>query len=151
MITRRDLLVAVVAICATTTLITLAQSPAKILMRSRVFQWNDLKVESTRAGERRSVFDSPTATLERFESHITTLNPGEAPHAAHKHPEEELMIVREGTLQVIQNGQTNRVEAGGIIFCASNEMHGLRNVGATRATYYVLKFYPHDLPKPDAK
>ncbi len=45
------------------------------------------------------------------------------------------------------NGVTNRVEAGGIIFCASNEMHGMRNIGTNRATYYVFKWYPHDLGK----
>ena len=69
------------------------------------------------------------------------------PHAAHKHPDEELMIIREGTLEAVQNGVTNRVEAGGIIFCASNEMHGLRNIGTNRATYFVLKVWPHDLGK----
>ena len=88
-----------------------------------------------------------TSTLDRLESHITTLNPGEIPHAPHKHPEEELMILKEGTVEVVQNEVTNRVEAGGMIFCASNEMHGLRNVGTNQATYYVLKWYPHDLAK----
>lgn len=151
MITRRDLLVAAVAIAATATFMALAQAPAKPPLRSCVFQWNELKAEPTKVGERRNVCDAPTATLERFESHITTINPGEAPHAPHKHPEEELMILKEGVVEVVQEGRTNRVEAGGIIFCASNEMHGLRNVGSTRATYYVLKFYPHDLPKPEAK
>lgn len=128
-----------------------AQSTAKPLMHSSVFNWDSMKVEPTKTGERRGVFDAPTATLDRFECHITTLNAGEAPHAAHKHPEEELMILKEGVVEVVQNGMTNRVEAGGMIFCASNEMHGLRNVRTTRATYYVLKFYPHDLAKAEAK
>ena len=107
-----------------------------------------MKVETTKTGERRNVFDSPTATLERIECHVTTLNPGESPHAAHHHPEEELMFLKEGTVEEMQNGVTNRVEAGGIIFCASNEEHGMRNTGTNRATYFVLKFYPHDLVKP---
>jgi len=47
----------------------------------------------------------------------------------------------------VQGEQTNIVEAGGIIFEASNELHGLRNIGTNRATYFVLKFYPHDLAK----
>jgi XRE family transcriptional regulator, regulator of sulfur utilization len=147
MITRRDILVAAVVVGATVAVVALAQSAAKPMMHSRVFQWSDMKVEPTKVGERRGVFDAPTTTLENFECHITTLNPGEAPHAAHQHPDEELMIVKEGTLEAVQNGVTNRVEAGGIIFCASNEMHGLRNIGTNRATYFVLKVYPHDLVK----
>jgi mannose-6-phosphate isomerase-like protein (cupin superfamily) len=145
MITRRDLLVAGIAALATAAIVTFAQAPAKPLMGSQVFAWNDLKVETTKVGERRNVFDAPTATLTRLESHITTINPGEAPHAPHQHPEEELMILKEGTVEMVQNGKTNRVEAGGMIFCASNEMHGMRNIGSKPATYYVLKWYPHDL------
>ena len=151
MITRRDFLVAAVAVCATVAIVAFAQTAAKPLMRSRIFQWSEMKVETTKTGERRGVFDAPTPTLERFECHITTLNPGEAPHAAHRHPEEEMMILKEGTLEAVQNNTTNRVEAGGIIFCASNELHGLRNIGTNRATYYVLKWYPHDLAKAELK
>jgi XRE family transcriptional regulator, regulator of sulfur utilization len=129
----------------TAAVLTFAQSIAKPVMHSAIFNWLHLKVEQTKSGERRSVFDSSTATLARLEMHVTTLNPGEAPHAPHGHPEEELMILKEGTVEEMQNGVTNRVEAGGIIFCASNELHGMRNIGTNRATYYVLKIYPHDL------
>ena len=37
--------------------------------------------------------------------------------------------------------------AGGIIFEASNELHGLRNVGTNQAVYYVIKIEPRDLEK----
>jgi quercetin dioxygenase-like cupin family protein len=150
MITRRDFLVAAIAIGATA-VVAFAQTAAKPLMRSRVFQWSEMKVEATKTGERRGVFDDPTPTFAQFECHITTLNPGEAPHPPHRHPEEELMILKEGTLEVVQNDTTNRVEAGGIIFCASNELHGLRNIGTNRAIYYVLKWSPHDLAKAETK
>lgn len=120
-------------------------------MHSTVFDWDSLKVEQTKTGERRAVFDAPTATLDRFECHITTLNPGEAPHAPHRHAEEELMLVKEGTLEVLQNDKTSRVDAGGMIFCASNELHGLRNVGKDRATYYVWKWFPPGLAKTKAE
>ncbi len=151
MITRRDLIVAIVAILGTTAAISIAQVSAKSGLGSSVFHWSELKMERTRAGERRAVFDAPTANLNRFECHITTLNPGEMPHPAHRHAHEELMIVREGTLEAVQNGVTHRVEAGGIIFEGSNDMHSLRNVGANRATYFVLAWYPHDLAETTAK
>ena len=57
------------------------------------------------------------------------------------------MVIKEGTLAAMQNGKTNIVTDGGIIFEASNEEHGLVNVGTNQATYYVFKFSPHDLVK----
>jgi quercetin dioxygenase-like cupin family protein len=151
MITRRDFVVAGISIFATVAIVAFAQTAAKPIMRSRVFNWSDLKIEKTKIGERRAVFDAPTANLSEFECHITTLNPGEMPHAAHRHAHEELMIVKEGTLEATQNSVTNRVEAGGIIFEGSNELHGLRNIGTNRATYFVLAWYPHDLKEAAAK
>jgi uncharacterized cupin superfamily protein len=92
------------------------------------------------------VVDAPTPGLANLEIHITTLNPGQSPHPHHHHVAEELMILREGTLEAMQQGRTNIVQAGGIIFEASNEEHGLRNIGTNPATYYVIKFLPHDAP-----
>lgn len=147
MITRRDLLVAVVSASVVAAGLALAQTAAKPVMHSRVFNWADLKAVPTKQGERRAVFDAPTPTLANFECHITTLNPGESPHPPHHHADEELMIIKEGTMEALQGGQTNLVTTGGIIFEASNEEHGLRNVGTNRATYFVLRFVPHDLVK----
>lgn len=149
MITRRDFVVAGVAIFTTATVIAFAQTAAKPVMHSSVFNWSNLKAVPTPMGERRVVFDSPTPALAELEMHITTLNPGESPHAPHQHPEEELMIIKEGTMEALQGDKTNIVEAGGIIFEASNELHGLRNPGTNRATYYVVKIVPRDLAKPN--
>ncbi len=148
MITRRDFAIAVLSVLATAAVVTFAQTAAKPVMHSSVFQWNDLKVEPTKMGERRGIFDAPTPALEELEMHITTLNPGESPHPPHRHAAEELMIIKDGTLEALQGDQTNIVTAGGIIFEASNELHGLRNIGTNRATYYVLKIAPRDLAKP---
>ncbi len=147
MITRRDVLVATIAIFTSVAVMTFAQSAAKSVMHSTFFNWADMKVAPTKMGERRAVFDTPTPTLANLECHITTLNPGESPHAPHRHADEELMIVKEGTLAAIQGDHTNTVAAGGIIFEASNELHGLINIGTNRATYWVVKFAPHDLVK----
>jgi XRE family transcriptional regulator, regulator of sulfur utilization len=86
------------------------------------------------------VFDSYTATVDRLETHVTTVNPGTGSHAAHKHPDEELIYVREGVVEATINGVSHRAPAGSVIFFASNDMHGIRNVGATPASYYVLRW-----------
>jgi len=147
MITRRDLLVGTLAATLTVVGITLAQSK-KPLMPSSVFDWNAVEAKPTKTGARRDFFDAPTTTLDRFECHVTTINPGEAPHAPHQHPEEELIIVKEGTIEAMQNGVIKRAGPGSLIFEASNDLHGLRNVGTTPATYHVIKWVTPATPKP---
>ena len=147
MITRHYMAVAAVAAFTAVAVMAFAQNAGKPVLHSSVFNWATLSVTPTKSGERRSVFDAPTPTLANLECHITTLNPGEAPHPPHQHADEELMIVRDGTLAALQGDHTNIVEAGGIIFEASNELHGLRNVGTNPATYFVIKFVPRDLAK----
>jgi quercetin dioxygenase-like cupin family protein len=124
-----------------------ALTAQKQLMRSTVFEWESLEAKPTKTGAARSVFKTPTARVEELEMHITTLNPGESPHPPHQHVDEEMMIVKEGTLETLQNGVARRAGPGSIIFQASNEMHGLRNVGQTPATYYVIKWTVPDAPK----
>ena len=147
MITKRDLLVGALAAGLTLAGITLAQSKKPVL-KSSVFDWTAIEAKPTKVGARRDFFDAPTATLDNFECHVTTINPGEAPHAPHRHPEEELIIVKEGTIEAMQNGAIKRVGPGSMIFEASNDFHGLRNVGTTPATYHVIKWFTPATPKP---
>ncbi len=140
-------MVAAISVSLAVAGIAFAESNGKPVMHSCVFNWADLKPKPTKVGESRAVFDAPTPALAEFECHITTLNPGEAPHPPHQHAAEELMIIKEGTLEALQGDKTNIVTSGGIIFEASNELHGLRNIGTNPATYYVFKIAPHDLGK----
>lgn len=145
-ITRRDVAVAAIAGLVTLAGWTLAAPAGRAMLHSCVFQWADLKPHPTKVGVSRPVVDAPTPGLADLEIHITTLNPGQSPHPPHHHVAEELMILREGTLEAMQQGRTNIVQAGGIIFEASNEEHGLRNIGTNPATYYVIKFLPPAAP-----
>ena len=147
MITRGELVVVIGAVCASVAAMVWADAPGKSVMHSSVFDWNSLKTESKPHGTRAQVFDSPTATLDRLECHVTTLKPGAIPHAGHKHSEEELIIVKEGSIEAVQNSTTNNVGRGGLIFEASNEYHSLRNNGSTTATYYVIKWASAGSPK----
>jgi quercetin dioxygenase-like cupin family protein len=109
-------------------------------MGSRIFDWSSFKAEPNKTGAVRHVVQQPTATLDELEIHITTLNPGETPHPPHQHPAEELVIVKEGTVESLVNGEMQRVGPGSIIFQASNQMHSIRNVGSTPATYHVIQW-----------
>ena len=109
-------------------------------MSSSAFDWNSVPAKQTNVGSVRSFFKSPTATLDELELHVTTLNPGQASHPPHKHPNEELVIVKEGTVEALVNGEWKRVGPGSVIFNASNQLHGLKNVGTGPATYHVINW-----------
>lgn len=138
------------ALVAGLALTAAAQSapPPKTPVDSAVFAWDALQVKPTKIGARRDVFDGPTATLGNLECHVTTVNPGEAPHAAHRHADEEILFVKEGTIEVTVNGIVRQAGPGSVAFFGANDLHGLRNTGSTPATYYVLRIVPHDLPPP---
>jgi len=117
-----------------------ALTAEKTIIHSTVFEWSDAGSKPNAWGAVRQVVRSATPTLDELECHITTLNPGESPHPPHKHPDEELIIVKEGTVESTLNGKTYQLGPGSVIFQASNEMHGIRNVGKTPATYHVIKW-----------
>lgn len=117
-------------------------------LRSQVFEWSDRSVKANRSSERRDFFNSPTVTCKNISCHATTTKPGEAAHGAHRHPDEEVIIVKEGIIEALMNGRAERGGPGSIFFFASNEEHGLRNAGDTPATYYVLRVITVDTPGP---
>lgn len=123
--------------------------PAKIPpappLPSSVFDFEKIPATPTAPGEIRPCFDAATKTLARLESHLTTLNPGEISHAAHRHADEELIVVKEGTVEATINGIAHQAGAGSIIFFASMDLHGLRNPGQVRASYHVIRIFPRDL------
>lgn len=138
MITRRDLTVALIAVAGTAGVFAIAdQSP---VMGSAVFDWNTIPVKATAVGSVRSLFTARTATLEQLEVHVTTLDPGKSPHPPHRHPNEEMIIIRQGTLETLSNGEWKRVGPGSVIFNGSNQLHGLRNVGTDQAIYHVVNW-----------
>lgn len=122
-----------------------AQSPAPL--GSTVFDWTKLAVKATANGERREIVNRPTATFSNLESHVTTLDVGRIAHAPHKHPDEEIVIVKEGTVEVFHAGKTERAGPGSMFFYASNEVHGMKNVGDTRATYFVIRIITGATPR----
>jgi XRE family transcriptional regulator, regulator of sulfur utilization len=138
MISRRDVIVALIAVCATLTVIRVSAQSS--VMGSSAFDWNSVTAKTTDVGSVRQFFRGPTATLDELECHVTTLNPGLQSHPPHQHPNEELVIIREGTVEVLVNGEWKRVGPGSVIFNASNQLHALKNVGATPAVYHVINW-----------
>ena len=139
MITRRDLVAALVAAGITMACVSVAQESGGLL-DSTAWKWQDMQAKKTDGGELRSVGRQPTRTLDELEMHITTLNPRTASHPPHTHPNEEMVIVKEGTLQAHVNGKEIVVGPGSVLFYASMQPHAVQNIGDTPATYFVINW-----------
>ena len=120
---------------------------SKAILGPAVFHWDDLKLVKSEVGAHASVCDQPTATLDRLEMHVGMLNPGEMSHPPHKHVNEELIILKEGTCETLSDGQWVKVEAGSVVFNASNSLHAFRNIGQWPAVYHVISWSPNKAAK----
>ena len=112
-----------------------AQSSA---LPSKAYNYDDLPVRNNGENRQRAVFKGETHTRYAVELHETELAPGMAPHPPHQHVHEEMVIIREGKLEVTISGRNATLGPGSVVFIASNEHHGWRNVGAARARYFVM-------------
>jgi quercetin dioxygenase-like cupin family protein len=112
-----------------------AQTPA---LQSKTYAFDDLPIRTNGLNKTRAVLDGSTHGGYPVEMHITELAPGLAPHPPHHHAHEEMIMIREGTLEVTISGTSKKLGQGSVAYVASNEEHGWRNVGTTRAQYFVL-------------
>jgi len=109
-------------------------------LQSRVVKAASLSPEGAAPGAKAYVhFNGPTQQLAALASGFVTLEPGAQPHPPHRHPEEEIMIVGEGTGEFFINGVATPVKTGDMIFAESNVLHGVRNTGKTQMTFYFVK------------
>jgi len=113
-------------------------------LTSGSFAFDDLKPRpnANGSGEVRSVTQGTTPTGEQVEVHETTLKPGASPHAPHRHKQSEFWLIAKGTLEVTINDKSYQLGPGSVGFAASNDLHGVKNVGTVPATYFVIAIGP---------
>ena|SRR5215471_5053841 len=105
---------------------------------SSLLPYDRLQVRTSSTSEVRQMLTGLTHAGYRVDLHETALAAGQMPHAAHHHVHEEMLLIREGTLDVTVKDRTERLGPGSVVYIASNEEHGFKNVGATQAKYFVL-------------
>jgi mannose-6-phosphate isomerase-like protein (cupin superfamily) len=109
---------------------------------SATYPFSELPMSNANGAEIRPVLKGKLATTESLEVHETTLPPGGMPHPAHHHVHSEMWLIREGTVQLTINGKSHVMGPGSVGFVHSNDEHGIKNVGTTPATYFVVAVGP---------
>jgi (S)-ureidoglycine aminohydrolase len=107
---------------------------------SFVVDWDTLALRKTDKGARRNLFDHPTSLLSRCEMHVTTLNEGEISHAPHTHAAEEIILLRQGNVQMQIADKFYNAGPGDLVFLSSNIPHALKNTGKGQCEYYAFQW-----------
>src|SRR5215467_920159 len=91
-------------------------------------------------GDLRIYFEGPTAQIKSMTAGSLRLKAGMSPHPPHEHPEEEFMVVTEGTGEISVEGKITKVGPGTMMYCAAGKVHGIVNTGKTPLLFYFYKW-----------
>jgi quercetin dioxygenase-like cupin family protein len=86
-------------------------------------------------------FAGATADLPSISCHASVLVPGHSPHPPHMHPEEELLLLLSGEVELdfAEEGRS-RLKPGEFVYYPAHFPHTLQTTGAEPATYVMLKW-----------
>ena len=131
-----SLLALVPAMCLTQQSNSAADKPP--VLHSKTYRFEDLKPNPGGNFKMYPVFDGITTRGERLEMHESELHPGETPNPAHTHHNEEIIVIREGTLDVSVGDTTTRMSPGSVAYAESEDKIGIKLVGTSPAKYLVF-------------
>jgi hypothetical protein len=90
-------------------------------------------------GDQRIYFDGPTEQLRALTVGSLALKAGMVPHPPHQHPEEEIILVTEGTGVITVESKPYPVAAGSMMYCSGQRLHGI-TAGSHGLTFYFYKW-----------
>jgi (S)-ureidoglycine aminohydrolase len=90
-------------------------------------EWKNVVFSASSTGGRRNIMQGPTYVLDELEIHVTTVNEGKASHSGHIHPDEEIILVRYGNVEMTINDKPFICGPGSVIFLTMDDFHGLKN------------------------
>ncbi len=98
------------------------------------------KVTHEPFGDLAIYFSGPTDQMQSMTAGSLRLKPGMSPHPPHQHPEEEFMVITEGSGEIVVDAKTTKVASGCMMYCAAGTLHGIVNTGKQPLLFYFYKW-----------
>jgi XRE family transcriptional regulator, regulator of sulfur utilization len=115
------------------------------VLKTKDYKYDELPVATNGKNKQRRCFTAKTHTGFKMESHMSDIWPGEVNHPPHQHLREEMMLVREGVMELTISGVPHRLGPGDVGVIGSNEIHNAKNVGNTVAKYFIVNIGRDDV------
>jgi len=113
---------------------------AKAAGGSFVMDWKDVLFQPHEKGGIRRFVERPTAMLNRFEMHVTTLKAGLKSHDPHTHSAEEIILLIDGDTEEQIGEHTYKAITGDLIYLSSGILHAIQNKGSKQAMYFAFQW-----------
>jgi (S)-ureidoglycine aminohydrolase len=107
---------------------------------SFIVNWNDIAFKEHDRGGVRNFFIRPTTMLNKFDIHVTTMNPGKISHPPHTHTNEEIILMLDGSGEMQIGNEHQACQAGDVVFLNSMVLHNFSNNSSKPATYYAIQW-----------
>src|SRR5262245_22392775 len=105
-------------------------------LRNETLSTDQAKVTREPFGDLRIYFSGATDQVKSMTAGSLLLKAGMSPHPPHEHPEEEFMVITEGTGDLSLDGKVTNVGPGSMMYCAAGRLHGIVNTGKTPLLFY---------------
>ncbi len=102
--------------------------------------WNKIKFNPHDRGGVRQFFNRKTTMLNRFDMHVTTMNPGLKSHEPHTHKNEEIILMLQGNAEMQIGSRHVKANVGDAVYVGSMVLHNLTNTGSVPAIYYAIQW-----------
>ena len=98
------------------------------------------KITKEPFGDLSIYWEGATDQIKSMTAGSLRLKAGMSPHPPHAHPEEEFMVITEGTGEINIEGKITKAGPGAMMYCAANKSHGIVNTGKTPLLFYFYKW-----------
>ena len=110
-------------------------------LQAGVYNWSNLKAQQVENRETKKVLEGSALDLAHLEIHTSKIGPGVTNHPLQAHNDvEELILIKEGNIQVTINDTTKVLGPGSIVLIIAGDEQSFKNISDKPATYYVLAF-----------
>lgn len=107
---------------------------------SFLMDWFDMNYRAHDKGGVRQLFDRKTVMNNRFDIHITSLNPGLSSHAPHTHKNEEIILMVDGEGVMVLGEEKQKIVTGDAAWVESMIPHNITNTGKRPAVYFAIQW-----------
>ncbi len=110
------------------------------VLKSKIVRWTEASPIKGDWGEMRTYYKGETSGTRDVFAAVAVVEPGKAVHRAHRHVEEEYLIINEGSGVWHLDGKESPARKGDMLYVEPWVFHGLTNTGDKPLVFTVIKF-----------